>query len=131
MPGAVLASFQNVSKSFGERKALADLSLEVQAGEVFGLLGPNGAGKTTALRILCGLLTPDSGRVEIAGHGLQEQPIEARRHLGYVPDGAPLYSNLTPWEHLDLVGHLHGLEPGEPWHDEDGDLRGVAARKPG
>jgi ABC-2 type transport system ATP-binding protein len=106
----VLAAFSGVSKRFGERQALVDFSLEIHAGEVFGLLGPNGAGKTTALRLLCGLLSPDSGRMQIAGHDVVAQPLEARRQVGYVPDGAPLYSNLTPFEHLCLVGRLHGLE---------------------
>lgn len=108
----VLAAFSHVSKRFGDRLALDDLSLTIRAGEVFGLLGPNGAGKTTALRLLCGLLEPDSGRLEIAGQDVQRQPLEARRNLGYVPDGAPLYANLTPVEHLRLVGSLHGIEPG-------------------
>jgi ABC-2 type transport system ATP-binding protein len=106
----VLAAFAHVTKRFGERVALEDLSLEIRAGEVFGLLGPNGAGKTTALRLLCGLLDPDSGSLSIAGHDVQGQPLEARRNLGYVPDGAPLYANLSPVEHLSLVGRLHGLE---------------------
>jgi ABC-2 type transport system ATP-binding protein len=105
-----IAAYSGVCKRFGQRPALVELSLEIHAGEVFGLLGPNGAGKTTALRLLCGLLTPDSGRVEIAGHDLATHPLLARRQLGYVPDGAPLYSNLTPFEHLCLVGRLHGLE---------------------
>lgn len=112
MSALALATCSGVSKRFGERQALAGFSLEVLAGEVFGLLGPNGAGKTTALRLLCGLLIPDEGRVEIAGHDVVRQPLLARRQLGYVPDGAPLYSNLTPFEHLCLVGRLHGL--GEP-----------------
>ncbi len=110
MTAPVLAAYSGVSKRFGERQALVDLSLEIRSGELFGLLGPNGAGKTTALRLLCGLLAPDAGRVEIAGHDLALQPLLARRQLGYVPDGAPLYSNLTPFEHLCLVGRLHGLE---------------------
>lgn len=110
MARPVLASFAGVGKRYGERQALSDFDLEVHGGEVVGLLGTNGAGKTTALRILCGLLTPDSGRASIAGADVQRAPIEARRNLGYVPDGAPLYPNLTPREHLDLVGHLHGLE---------------------
>lgn len=110
MTSAVLASFSGVGKRYGERLALAEFTLQVSAGEVVGLLGTNGAGKTTALRILCGLLEPDAGRVEIAGADVHRAPIEARRNLGYVPDGAPLYSNLTPREHLDLVGRLHGLD---------------------
>jgi ABC-2 type transport system ATP-binding protein len=110
VPAPVLASFSGVSKRFGERQARAGLSLEIHAGEVFGLLGPNGAGKTTALRLLCGLLAPDSGTMEIAGNDVVVRPLEARRQLGYVPDGAPLYSNLTPFEHLCLVGRLNGLE---------------------
>ena len=110
MAAAVLASFADVSKSYGERKALDGLSLQVNAGEVLGLLGPNGAGKTTALRLLCGLAAPDRGRVEIAGSDVQRAPLVARKSLGYVPDGAPLYSNLTPVEHLQLVGRLHALD---------------------
>src|SRR6185503_15199576 len=108
-----LASFTGVSKSFDGRQALQDLSLEIRAGEVFGLLGPNGAGKTTALRLLCGLLAPDSGQVEVGGHDVTREPLLARRELGYVPDGAPLYPNLTPFEHLALVGRLHGREESE------------------
>lgn len=109
---SVLAAYIQVSKRFGKRLALDGLSLEIRAGEVFGLLGPNGAGKTTALRLLCGLIEPDSGRLEIAGHDVSRAPIEARRNLGYVPDGAPLYANLSPFEHLSLVGRLHGLARG-------------------
>ena len=109
MVGRPLAVLRGVSQRFGERQALTDLSLEVRAGEVFGLLGPNGAGKTTSLRILTGLLAPTSGAVEIDGIDLARQPLEARKRFGYVPDGAPLYSNLTPFEHLALVGRLHGL----------------------
>lgn len=112
MPTAVLASLVHVSKSYGDRLALEDLSLSIHAGEVVGLLGPNGAGKTTALRILCGLDRPDRGQAEIAGKDVQRAPIEAKKNLGYVPDGAPLYSNLTPIEHLQLVGRLHGFGAG-------------------
>jgi ABC-2 type transport system ATP-binding protein len=107
----VLAALSGISKRYGERSALAGFSLAVHAGEVVGLLGTNGAGKTTALRILCGLIEPDEGTVEIGGLDLHRAPIESRRLLGYIPDGAPLYSNLTPSEHLSLVSNLHELEP--------------------
>lgn len=113
MPAPVLAAFSHASKRYGERWALSELTLEVRAGEVLGLLGQNGAGKTTALRLLCGLLEPDSGRVEVAGHDLSRAPLEARKNLGYVPDGAPLYPNLSSFEHLRLVGRLHGMGTAE------------------
>jgi ABC-2 type transport system ATP-binding protein len=104
-----LVQFLAVTHNFGERPALSDLRLEVREGEVLGLLGPNGAGKTTALRILCGLLVPSSGAVRIGGHDTVREPLLARRLLSFVPDGAPLYANLSPRQHLALVGRLHGL----------------------
>ena len=105
-----LARLSSVSKSYGKVHALTDFEIEIDEGEVFGLLGPNGAGKTTAVRILCGLLEPDSGHSEIGGIRLDADPIEARKLLGYVPDGAPLYANLTPRQHLLLVGRLHAVD---------------------
>jgi ABC-2 type transport system ATP-binding protein len=114
-----LARLERVTKSYGEHQALRGLTLEVRPGEVFGLLGRNGAGKTTALRILTGLLTPDSGSVELDGVDVLRQPLEARRKVAFVPDGAPLYSNLSPWQHLELVGRLHGLE--DSWVRSEGE----------
>ena len=106
---ASLASLRGVSKAFDGRPALIDLTLEVRPGEVLGLLGPNGAGKTTAVRILTGLLAPDSGHAEVDGHDVRTDPLAARRRLAFVPDGAPLYANLSPRQHLELVGRLHGV----------------------
>ena len=105
-----LVRFAGVRKRFGELEALAECSFEVREGEVFGLLGQNGAGKTTALRILCGLLAPDAGEVVIDGHDVRADPLGARRRIAFVPDGAPLYANLSPRQHLALVGRLHGLD---------------------
>ncbi len=105
-----LAELVHVTQVFDDRPALSDVSLEVRAGEVLGLLGPNGAGKTTAVRILCGLLVPTSGTARIDGHDVRSDPLAARRRLSFVPDGAPLYSNLSPRQHLELVGRLHGVD---------------------
>jgi len=105
-----LAELRSVSQRFEETVALTDVSFEVRHGEVLGLLGPNGAGKTTAVRILCGILAPTSGSASIAGHDVRAEPLEARRHLAFVPEGAPLYSNLSPRKHLELVGRLHGVD---------------------
>ncbi|MFM7282319.1 MAG: ABC transporter ATP-binding protein [Planctomycetia bacterium] len=104
-----LARLERVTKRYGDLHALRGITLEIRSGEVFGLLGRNGAGKTTALRILTGLLAPDEGAVEIDGIDVLRQPLEARRRIAFVPDGAPLYSNLSPWQHLELVGRLHAL----------------------
>lgn len=94
---------------YGDHVALEGLELTVRRGEVVGLLGPNGAGKTTTVRAIVGLLTPTGGVVRLAGHDLHAAPLEAKRHLGYVPDGAPLYPNLSARQHLMLVGRLHDM----------------------
>ena len=105
-----LAELRGVSKTYDGHHALRGLDLEVRRGEVLGLIGPNGAGKTTAVRILCGLLRADTGQALIDGHDVSTDPVAARRCLAFVPDGAPLYANLSPRQHLELVGRLHGLD---------------------
>ena len=109
-PGEAAAVLEGITQRFGELVAVDSLDLAIRPGEVLGLLGPNGAGKTTALRILVGLLAPTEGRALIGGRDVREDPLAARRRLGYVPDGAPLYANLSARRHLLLVGRLHGLE---------------------
>jgi len=110
MSEAPLAEFRRVGKRFGDIEAVKDLDLEVRPGEVLGLLGPNGAGKTTTVRILTGLLKPTTGTALVGGFDVAKDPLEARRQVGFVPDGAPLYPNLSALQHLLLVGRLHGLE---------------------
>jgi ABC-2 type transport system ATP-binding protein len=100
---------ENLVKTYGRTPAVDDLSLTVSAGEILGLVGPNGAGKTTTLRCLAGILPPTSGRIEIAGHDLKAEPVEARRRLAFVPDEPRLFENLTVMDHLRVVGRLYGV----------------------
>jgi ABC-2 type transport system ATP-binding protein len=96
-------------KKFGELIAVNDLSLTVARGEFFAVLGPNAAGKTTTLKILAGLMKPNSGSARIAGFDIQQEPLEARRRMAYVPDFPFLYEKLTPWEFLRFTGQLFGM----------------------
>ncbi|MCB1022139.1 MAG: ATP-binding cassette domain-containing protein [Acidobacteria bacterium] len=98
-----------LEKKFGATRALNGLGFAAHDGAITGLLGPNGAGKTTALRILCGVMQPDAGTVEIDGISTQAQPLAARARLGVLPDGAGLYPRLTAREHIRYFGKLHGL----------------------
>ena len=130
MPDDHLAVFEGVTKRFGDLVAVHELDLEVRRGEVLGLLGPNGAGKTTAVRILCGLTEASEGSVRIAGRLTSEHHLEAKRLLGFVPDGAPLYPNLSPRQHLDLVGRLRAMDERELRGESDRllDCLGLAER---
>ena len=98
-----------ISKAFGSTQAVHQLNLHVEKGVIYGLLGPNGAGKSTAIRMLCGVLTPDSGDITIDGISLATHPREAKQRLGYVPEGAPLPAELLVHEYLNRVAHMYGL----------------------
>jgi len=104
---------EHVSKSFGDLAAVKDLSIEIGPGEVFGLVGPNGAGKTTTIRMMTGLLAPDSGRVCLGGHDIVQDPIRAKASFGYVPDRPFLYEKLTAREFLAFSASLYGLKKAE------------------
>lgn len=98
-----------VSKSFNEKKAVTDLSLNVNSGEFFGFLGPNGAGKTTTIKMMNGLLRPDSGVVKICGIDVQQNPEGAKMKTGYVPDSPYLYEKLSAREYLEFTGGLYDM----------------------
>jgi len=104
-----MIQLHNVEKRYGSFQALHPLNLHVRKGEVFGFLGPNGAGKTTTIRMLSGVLTPTSGRVEINGMDLVKEPVESKRCVGYIPDRPYLYDKLTAREFLQFVGQIYGL----------------------
>ena len=104
-----MLAIEHLSKRFGTRTAVNDLSLEVRPGELYAFLGPNGAGKTTTLKCVAGLLWPSAGRVLVGGHDVHAQPVAAKRLLSYVPDQPYLYEKLTGREFLLFVGRLYGL----------------------
>ena len=96
-----LLQTENLTKDYGRHRALQDVSLTVEAGEIFGLLGPNGSGKTTALRLLLGFLKPTAGRAAIAGHDCWRDGVAARRHVAYLPGELRLYENMTGRQLID------------------------------
>ena len=108
-----LIEARELRKSFGDLKAVDGISLTVPRGEVLGFLGPNGAGKSTTMKMLTGFLEPDSGRARIAGFDVQEDPRRAKAKLGYLPEGAPLYAEMTPRKLLLFVAGLRGFDKHE------------------
>ena len=100
---------RELTKSFGSIKAVDRVSLTVARGEVLGFLGPNGAGKSTSMKMITGFLRPTAGTASICGFDVQDRPIEARRRLGYLPEGAPLYGDMTARAFLNFVAGARGL----------------------
>src|SRR5476649_1756375 len=100
---------QNLSKRYDALTAVDDVSFEVQPGEVLGFLGPNGAGKTTTMRMLAGFITPTSGTASICGHDIETDTLAAKRSIGYLPEGAPLYGEMTVLGFLEFIADLRGL----------------------
>ena len=103
---------QALCKRFGEVQAVRDVSFGAADGEITGLLGPNGAGKSTTLRMLYGVLAPNSGSARIDGLDIRGETSRARAHLGVLPHAAGLYANLTARENIEYFGHLHGIADG-------------------
>jgi len=98
-------------KSYGDKQALRGISFTAHPGEILGFLGPNGAGKSTTVKILTGLLQPDSGSAMVANFDVVREPIEVKRRIGYVPETGAIYESLTAYEYLELVANLHKLDP--------------------
>src|SRR5512135_3118253 len=117
-----LIEASHLSKSFGLTRAVADLSLHVEAGETYGLVGPDGAGKTTFIRLLCGALLPDSGRpeagqdvpsIKVGGYDVLQQTEQARARLGYLPQRFSLYEELTVLENIRFFAEVRGMSAAE------------------
>jgi ABC-2 type transport system ATP-binding protein len=109
--GISMIDFEHVVKQYGKSdvRAVDDLTLHVGKGQVFGFIGPNGAGKTTSIRLLTGILQPTSGSVKIGGVSMKDDPIGAKRLIGFVPDGHELYDRLTGLEYLNFMADVYGV----------------------
>lgn len=105
-----MINVQHLTKYYGDFRAVSDLSFAIEEGHVYGFLGPNGAGKTTTMNIITDCLSPTSGKVEVGGYDILEEPGKAKRLIGYLPEQPPLYMNETPEEYLRFVGEAKGLK---------------------
>jgi ABC-2 type transport system ATP-binding protein len=104
-----MIEIRHLSKAFGHFKAVDDLSFTVSPGEVLGFLGPNGAGKTTTMRMITGFIAATAGSVSVYGHDIQSDALAAKRVMGYLPEGAPAYGDMTPQQFLGFVANIRGL----------------------
>ena len=101
---------EQLTRCYGNLTAVDALSIRVEPGQVLGLLGPNGAGKSTAMRMIAGFLVPTSGRAWVCGHDVMREPLQAKRALGYLPEGAPGYGEMTVHEFLQFIMRMRGLK---------------------
>lgn len=104
---------ENVSKLFGNFRAVDGISFSIQTGEIVGLLGPNGAGKTTTMRMISGFLEPDSGTVKIDGLDVLKNPVETKTKIGYMPESAPMYSDMIVADYLKYIAEIENQNPAE------------------
>lgn len=106
---AEMISIRNLRKTFGPIRAVDDISFSVSRGEVLGFLGPNGAGKSTTMKMITGFLTPSAGTAIVCGFDILEDPVSVKRRIGYLPEGAPAYPDMTPAAFLDFIAGIRAL----------------------
>lgn len=104
-----MISVKNITKKFADFLAVDDLSFEVKAGDVVGFLGPNGAGKSTSMKMITGFLRPDAGDVVVAGYSVSQDPIEVQKRIGYLPEGAPAYGDMTVLQFLSFIADVREI----------------------
>ncbi len=102
-----MITFENVTKTYGSLKAVDNLNLTIDDGQVFGFIGPNGAGKTTTIKLMTGIVAPDSGVIKLDGIDIAKNPLEAKRRFGFVPDTFDMYERLTGREYLRFMGDVY------------------------
>jgi len=109
-----MITIKQVSKSYnGKIKAVDNIDLTVENGEIFGFLGPNGAGKTTTIKMITGILSPDAGEIQVNGHDIVRQPLQAKRSFGFVPDDPNVFPRLKAIEYLRFIGDIYQVPSGE------------------
>src|ERR1700730_3373168 len=101
---------KHLCKSFAGKVAVDDVTLQINRGEIFGFLGPNGSGKTTTIRMICGLLIPDSGEGNCLGYDIIKESYAIKRQVGYMTQSFSLYSDLTVYENLDFIARIYGIK---------------------
>ena len=104
-----LINIKNLTKRYGNRLAVDNINLEIGKGQLFGLLGPNGAGKSTTISMICGLIKPEVGDIEINGYSIIKQKVKAQESIGFVPQNVALYKNLSARDNLEFFGGMYGL----------------------
>ncbi|PPR77779.1 MAG: putative ABC transporter ATP-binding protein YxlF [Alphaproteobacteria bacterium MarineAlpha2_Bin1] len=104
-----LLKVKNLTKKFGPLTAVDDISFNVNKGEVLGFLGPNGAGKSTTMKMITGFLTPSSGSAIVCGNDILDEPIKVKKSIGYLPEGAPLYGDMTAGSFLNFIAEMRGI----------------------
>lgn len=104
-----MIEISHLSKRYGQLQAVDDISFQVPPGQVLGFLGPNGAGKSTTMKMIAGFLTPSAGRISVCGFDVEREPIQAKRRIGYLPEGAPGYGEMTPRGFLSFIADIRGL----------------------
>src|SRR5438477_1595202 len=100
---------ENLTKVFGSKRAVNGVSFNVERGEVLGFLGPNGAGKSTTMRMITGFIPPTDGKASVGGHDIVDDPIGAKKHIGYLPEAAPVYVDMTVKSFLTFCAELSGM----------------------
>lgn len=108
-----MIELNSVTKRFGPILAVDNVSFSTSKGEVLGFLGPNGSGKSTTMKMITGYLAPTEGQIRVCGFDVAEDPIEAKRRIGYLPEGAPAYADMTPGAYLRFIGEVHGFRGAE------------------
>ena len=110
-----MLNIQHFTKTYGEKRAVDDLSLHIAPGEIYGFIGHNGAGKTTTLKAAVGILQFDAGEITIGGHSIQTEPLACKRQLAYIPDNPDLYDFMSGIQYLNFIADIFGIPAAERW----------------